>query len=125
MSKLKKEGLVVDDSATVRKVISKIINELGFDNRNAPDGATALKLCKERLPDFIILDWNMPNMDGMEFFKAFKKIPERYKCKVIFCTTESEIEKIMTAIDEGADEYIMKPFNKEILEDKLIEVGIL
>lgn len=117
--------LVVDDSPTVRKVIGRIISEFGFSIVEAEDGQKALNICASTTPELIMLDWNMPIMNGMEFFKAFKENPNRKSVKVIFCTTENELSKIVEAIDEGADEYIMKPFNRDILHDKLIKVGLL
>ena len=118
-------ALVVDDSSTVRKVIGRILSELGFSVVEAENGEIALEKTNETLPDVIMLDWNMPVMNGMEFFKKFNSLNSNRKTKVIFCTTENELDKIMEAIEEGADEYIMKPFNKDILHDKLTQVGVL
>ena len=119
------KALVVDDSSTVRKVIGRILSELGFIITEAENGKVALEKTMHDLPDIIMLDWNMPIMNGMEFFKEFKASNPDCKTKVIFCTTENELDKIMEAVEEGADEYIMKPFNKEILQDKLVQVGLL
>ena len=120
-----KTCLVVDDSRTVRKVISKIVKELGFEAIEAEDGKVALEECNKSMPSVVMLDWNMPVMDGMEFFKELIKMPNRSDTKVIFCTTENEIHKIKEAIDLGCDEYVMKPFNRSILQEKLIQVGAL
>ena len=77
------------------------------------------------MPDAILLDWNMPVMDGLEFLAQLRSMPSGTKPKVIFCTTENEVAQITRAIAAGADEYIMKPFDKEIVHSKLVEVGLL
>lgn len=120
-----KTCLVVDDSSVVRKVLSKIITELGFKTSQAENGAAALEACRESLPTVVLLDWNMPIMSGMEFFENFLEIEDHDETKVIFCTTENELDKISEAIAKGADEYIMKPFDKDILEEKFRQVGLI
>ena len=120
-----KTCLVVDDSSVVRKVLSKIITELGFKTSQAENGAAALEACRESLPTVVLLDWNMPIMSGMEFFENFLEIEDHDDTKVIFCTTENELDKISEAIAKGADEYIMKPFDKDILEEKFRQVGLI
>jgi two-component system chemotaxis response regulator CheY len=125
MASEKKVCLIVDDSRAVRKVMAKIIDELALSYIEASDGQEALQLCQQQMPDVILLDWNMPNMDGMEFFVAFQQVPGHETCRVVFCTTETEMAKVIVALDAGADEYIMKPFTKEIVESKLQQVGVL
>lgn len=120
-----KFGLIVDDSKVVRTFIKKILQELNFETNEAVDGLDALTKCKERLPDFIMLDWNMPNMNGLEFIKELRKSDHGHKPVVIFCTTENDVDKITSAINQGANEYIMKPFDSDILKSKLSQVGIL
>lgn len=117
--------LVVDDSRVIRMVARKILEELSFDVIEAEDGQQALDRCKESLPDAVLLDWNMPVMDGMEFFKALRQLPGGGDVKVIFCTTENDMSHIQEAISAGADEYIMKPFDSEIVQSKLVQVGLL
>ena len=117
--------LVVDDSKIVRKICSDIINELGFETEEAEDGQQALEKCQSEKPDFILLDWNMPVMNGIEFLEKFRALDGNENTKVIVCTTENDLEKIQTAISAGANEYIMKPFDKEIIKGKLEQVGIL
>jgi two-component system chemotaxis response regulator CheY len=119
------ECLVVDDSQTVRKIVCKIIGELGFSNREAEDGVQACERCKEKMPDVIILDWNMPNMNGLEFLIALRAMENGSKPKVIFCTTENGMNFIQDGMNAGADEYIMKPFDKTIVESKFIQLGII
>lgn len=120
-----KKCLIVDDSKVVRKVVRKIVENLGFQADEACDGSEALTKTQETQFDLIMLDWNMPIMDGMDFFKKFKESVNFDACKVIFCTTENEMPKIQEAISEGASEYIMKPFDENIVRDKLQQVGLL
>lgn len=123
MSEEKKTCLVVDDSQVVRKISISILKGLGIDVDEAANGQEALERCEEKLPDVILLDWNMPIMDGAAFLKEF-----RIKQKdtiVIFCTTENDLEKITEVISLGADEYIMKPFDATIIESKFKQLGII
>lgn len=119
-----KTALVVDDSKVVRLFARRILEELGFQVKEAEDGSVALNTCKAGMPDFILLDWNMPVMNGLEFIQALRKEPKGASLPVIFCTTENEMHKIMTALESGANEYIMKPFDKDILSGKLSQLGI-
>ena len=112
-------ALIVDDSKVVRLASSQILDALKIKYEIAEDGAIALEKVKQTKYDFILLDWNMPNLNGMGFFIEAKKLPDFEGTKVIFCTTESEIDKITKALETGASEYVMKPFNREIIEDKL------
>ena len=119
-----KTCLIVDDSRVVRKVASRIVRDLGFTVTEAAEGAEALRICRESMPDAVILDWNMPVMNGIEFLTAFKdEFPDAPP--VVFCTTENEVEKIVQAVEAGASEYIMKPFDEAILTDKFRSVGLL
>ena len=117
--------LVVDDSRVVRKVAGRIVTDLGFNAVEAEDGIVALEKCRESMPEAILLDWNMPNMSGIEFIIALRKEPNGDKPKVVFCTTESDMEFIQRALAEGADEYIMKPFDSDIVETKFVQVGLI
>ncbi len=120
-----KQCLVVDDSSVIRKVARRIMEEVNFDIIEAENGEEALNACRAKLPDVILLDWNMPVMDGLEFLTALRKEPCGDTPKVIFCTTENDMDHITQAISAGANEYIMKPFDKEIILSKLKEVGLL
>ncbi len=119
-----KQCLVVDDSSVIRKVARRILENLDFDIVEAGDGQQALNQCGENMPEAILLDWNMPIMDGMDFLVHLRKLPDGDKPKVVFCTTENDIDHISRAIAAGANEYIMKPFDREILETKFQEVGL-
>lgn len=120
-----KTCIVVDDSRVIRMVARKILEELSFTVEEAEDGQVALDLCKQSMPDGILLDWNMPVMDGLEFLKALRALPNGSEPKVVFCTTENDLNHIQEAISQGADEYIMKPFDQEIVASKFQEAGVL
>jgi two-component system, chemotaxis family, chemotaxis protein CheY len=118
--------LLVDDSGTIRKISKRILQELNFhDVLEAEDGIKALEVCSANMPDLILLDWNMPNMNGLEFLKKLRSTPEGAKPKVIFCTTENTMEFLQEGMTAGADEYIMKPFDKTVIETKLIQLGFI
>ena len=116
--------LVVDDSATVRRVIRQIITPLGYDVQEAENGHNALEKVMGQMPDVILLDWNMPVMDGLTFLRRFRALPNSSGCKVIFCTTVNDLPQIEEALDAGADEYIMKPFDEHIIMAKFSQVGL-
>ena|SRR5438128_9815693 len=111
--------LVVDDSRIIRKLAVRMLSELDIETCEARNGAEALALCMNSMPDIILLDWNMPILDGMEFLKRLRAMKVSIQPKVLFCTTESEFSRISAAIAEGADEYIMKPFDEDVLASKL------
>ncbi len=120
-----KTCLIVDDSAVVRTVARGIVSNLGFSCREAQDGQVALARCGEAMPDVMLLDWNMPVMDGIECLKQLRKLPGGTGVKVIFCTTQNEIEQIEEALNAGADEYLMKPFDAILVKDKFSQAGVL
>ena len=117
--------LVVDDSSVIRKVARRILEGLDFQITEAEDGQKALEACKRSMPEAVLLDWNMPVMDGYDFLKALRRLPGGEVPKVVFCTTENDVAHIARALSAGANEYIMKPFDKEIVEAKFQEVGLI
>ena len=117
--------LVVDDSSVIRKVARRILEGLDFQIIEAEDGEKALEACMRGLPDAILLDWNMPVMDGYEFLGKLRRMPGGDAPKVVFCTTENGINHIARAMEAGANEYIMKPFDKDIVAAKFQEVGLI
>jgi two-component system chemotaxis response regulator CheY len=120
-----KTCLVVDDSSVIRKVARRIIEGFKFAVSEAEDGEKALDACRRQMPDAVLLDWNMPVMDGYEFLKNLRSMPGGTAPKVVFCTTENDVAHIARALHAGANEYIMKPFDKEIVEAKFQEVGLI
>jgi two-component system chemotaxis response regulator CheY len=120
-----KTCLVVDDSSVIRKVARRILEGLEFEIVEAEDGEQAIEACRGRMPDAVLLDWNMPKMDGYEFLRSLRRMPGGDGPKVVFCTTENDVAHIARALHAGANEYIMKPFDKEIVEAKFQEVGLL
>jgi two-component system chemotaxis response regulator CheY len=120
-----KMGLVVDDSRSVRKVARRILEALDFETAEAVDGMEALAFCKAAMPDAILLDWMMPNMDGLEFLKLLRGEPGGDGPVVVFCAAENDPAKIAQALDAGANEYIMKPFDGDIVASKFGMAGLL
>ncbi len=117
--------LVVDDSRVVRKVARRILEDLRFEVAEAGDGVEALAWVRTAVPDVILLDWNMPVMNGLEFLRRLRAEPGGDAPKVIFCSVENDLDRIREALTSGADEYIMKPFDGDIVASKLALVGLL
>lgn len=120
-----KTCLLVDDSKVIRKFGRSIVEGMGFEVAEAVDGNDALEQCRQKNFDLILLDWNMPVMDGLTFMTKYKEEFKTSKTIIIFCTTENDLAKIKTAVTSGADEYIMKPFDAEIIKGKLIQIGLI
>ena len=115
--------LIVDDSRIIRKVARRIVENLGFEVDEAADGAEALAYCAAVMPAVVLLDWNMPVMDGLTFLRRLRGQPDGDQPKVLFCTIETHPERIAEALSAGADDYVMKPFDGEILQSKLDGCG--
>ncbi len=120
-----KSCLIVDDSSVIRKVARRILENLGFRIVEAEDGEQALGACQRQLPDAILLDWNMPKIDGYEFLKMLRRLPGGDRPRVVFCTTENDVAHIARARHAGANEHIMKPFDAEIIGAKFQESGLI
>jgi two-component system chemotaxis response regulator CheY len=116
--------LVVDDSRVVRKAARRILESMDFSVREAEDGQQALEACRAELPELVLLDWNMPVMNGLDFLRQVRREFGPERPIVVLCTTENAFEKIVEALDAGAQEYVMKPFDAEILGVKLAQVGL-
>lgn len=116
--------LVVDDSKVIRKVARHILETLDFIVDEAEDGREALDRCAAAVPDVVLLDWNMPIMSGIEFLRALLSSDISPRPKVVFCTTENGTAHIRAALDAGADEYVMKPFDRDTLASKLQFTGV-
>lgn len=117
--------LIVDDSRMVRRVAGRIIRELDFELAEAENGQEAIEQCRMKMPDAILLDWKMPIMDGLSFIKRLRKEPDGDIPVVVFCTAERDVHKIAEALDAGANEYVMKPFDSDIIQSKFFEAGLL
>lgn len=116
--------MIVDDSKAIRHVIANMLAKLNYTVMEADSGAGALERCREQLPDIILLDWNMPGMDGLECLKQLRAMDVKDRPTVLMCTTENTLPKIVAAMGEGADEYIMKPFDIDILKSKFEQLGL-
>jgi two-component system chemotaxis response regulator CheY len=122
---LTKSCLIVDDSRVIRTVAKKILVSLEFETREAENGQVALQSCVSAMPDAVLLDWNMPVMNGLDFLRELRQMPGGDQPIVLFCTTENDLERIQEALETGADEYIMKPFDSDIIEAKMSQVGLM
>jgi two-component system chemotaxis response regulator CheY len=120
-----KTCLIVDDSRVVRKVARRILEGFDFEITEAVDGVEALAACRSMMPEAILLDWVMPMMDGLEFLQRLRSEPGGKQTIVLFCSAETQPERIAEALEGGADEYIMKPFDSEIIAAKFIEAGLI
>ena len=121
---MKKNWLIVDDSKVIRGIARGILHDLGFETDEAEDGKEALAACAKKMPDAVLVDWIMPGMNGIEFLKELRAMPGGKTPKVFFCTTENDMSHITQALETGADEFIMKPFDAEILSSKVALQGL-
>ena len=116
--------LIVDDSRVIRTVARRIVEELHFIAAEAEDGMAALRACREKMPDLIFLDWELPSMKGLDFLKSVRGQQEGGHPVILFCTTESDPGEIASAMAAGANEYVMKPFDGTIVRAKLADIGV-
>ena len=120
MPDYKMKILVVDDFSTMRRIVKNVLKQLGFENIDeAEDGVQALAKLKSGSYGFVVTDWNMPNMDGLDFFKAARQEPALKNLPFLMVTAEAEKEKVITAIQAGVNNYIVKPFTAEIFKEKM------
>lgn len=120
-----KKCIIADDARVVRMVSAKILENLGFEVVEVEDGEEALEELEEKLPDLLILDWKMPVVDGIDVMRRVKKMEDGDKVKIIFCSAVCDLEKIQSVLNEGADDYIIKPFDHDIIQSKLTILGLL
>ena len=119
-------AVVVDDSRAIRMILGRTLRELGFEVREAGNGVDALAVLGAGSPvDLVMADWNMPVMDGLELLRSIRGNAQFSAVPVVMVTTEAEMDQMALAIEAGATEYIMKPFTKEILADKLRMAGLV
>ena len=124
---MKRKALIVDDSKAIRIILGRILRELGYEVCEAVDGKDALKVIESEKAavQLVLADWNMPEMNGLELLKQLRQDPDLDSLKVIMVTTETELDHVVSALEAGANEYVMKPFTRDILREKLELVGIL
>jgi two-component system chemotaxis response regulator CheY len=118
-------ALIIDDSRAMRSILSAILSDLEFEVENAPDAERAAQILEEDHDfDLALVDWNLPGMSGLELVRTIRARPDLGGIRLMMVTTETEIDRVRTALEAGADEYIMKPFDKDMLVEKLALLGI-
>ncbi len=118
-------ALIVDDSRTMRMIVGNILQEIGFETGNAGNGLEALTWIEQNgFPELACVDWNMPEMNGLEFVREVRQRSGNEAMKIMMITTESEADNVMAALESGANEYLMKPFSKDSVADKLTLLGV-
>lgn len=118
-------ALVVDDSRAIRSIIGKTVRELGFEVLEAGHGGEALERLKiHGMVELALVDWNMPEMNGFDFLLAVRANPSWKDMIIVMVTTETEMSQMQRALEAGANEYVMKPFTKDVLREKLQLVGL-
>ncbi len=120
------KALVVDDSRAMRLILARMLEPLGFSVREAADGAEALQLVRTGfVPDLVLVDWNMPEVSGLDVVQALASHPARPAMRVVMVTTETEMNRVAEALESGADEYLMKPFTRDAVAEKLGILGLV
>lgn len=119
------KALIIDDSRTTRFILSRMLRELGYETVEAEHGEQGITRLHEN-PDIklALVDWNMPVMSGLEFLKTLREGVQHQHLKVLMVTTETEMSQVIRAVEAGANEYVMKPFTKEMVLEKLQLLGI-
>jgi len=121
------KAMIVDDSKAIRMILSKTLEEVGFEVCQAANGEEALSVFERENGSIslALVDWNMPLMNGLEFVRRLRSDPRYASVRLMMVTTETEVEQMVQALEAGANEYVMKPFTKEIIADKLRLLGAL
>lgn len=119
-----KTCLVIDDSRVIRKVARRLLEDLGFHVQEAEDGAAGLAMCRTKMPDAVLVDSMMPNLDGIGFMKTLRREAKEAAPAMMFCTTENEENHIVAARAAGASAIVLKPFDRETLETGLQQIGV-
>lgn len=117
--------IVADDSSVIRKVARRILEGLAFEVTEAEDGKQTLTACMQRMPDAVLVDWSMPDMPGVDVIRRLRQLDQGRLPKIVFCTTENDVAQIAKAIHNGADDYVMKPFDRAILTEKFAQIGLV
>jgi len=120
-----KQGLIVDDSAVIRRVAGRILELIGFSSTELDDGDKALAHCETASPDVILLDWSIPNVDTIELLRKLRRVPGGDHAKILFCVTENDPMAIGRALRAGADDVLLKPFDQRSILEKFEDLGLL
>jgi two-component system chemotaxis response regulator CheY len=115
--------LIVDDSPVIRKVARHVLQALGFETIEAKNGQAGLDLCSQSMPDRILVDANMPVMNGCDFLRNLRAMEDGRRPRVVYCTSENDVGHIARALRAGADDYMMKPFHRDTLVAKFTSNG--
>jgi two-component system, chemotaxis family, chemotaxis protein CheY len=120
-------AMVIDDSRSIRMILGKMLTEMGYQVSQAANGKEALAAVEQETEplSLVLVDWNMPEMNGLEFVKNFRANARFSSVPLLMVTTETEIEQVQNALAAGANEYVMKPFTKEVISDKLRMIGAI
>jgi two-component system, chemotaxis family, chemotaxis protein CheY len=116
--------MIADDSPVIRKVARRLLEDVGFVVVEAADGGQAISMCRENMPDIVIVDWDMPDRSGVEIIGEIARLHGAANTRFVYCTSEIMIPEMTRAKRAGATSFLMKPFNRNILLQKLSEAGI-
>lgn len=117
--------LIVEDSEVIRKVARRIMLNLNFEVVEAENGQQALEICEAGMPDVILLDWHMPGMGGIEFLQSFRPLNKKKRPFIIYCATENDKMELSRAIAAGANDYVLKPYDREAIWSRMVEGGVV
>jgi two-component system chemotaxis response regulator CheY len=120
-----KQCLIVDGSRVIRRVTARILDGLKFETAEAENGQSALEACRFKMPDAVLVDARLQDMPAADFIRYLRREPKGAEAVVIFCTTENDSDEIALAVSAGANDFLLKPFDRESLENKFAEVGLL
>lgn len=120
-----KNCLIVDDSRVTRKIARRILEDLQFGVEEAEDGREGLEICRRKMPDAILLDCGMPGMPGVEFLRVLRREPSGNAPIVVYCTIENDISLITEAVTAGANQFMLKPFDREIVKEAFTQAGLI
>jgi two-component system chemotaxis response regulator CheY len=119
-------AIIIDDSRAMRLIVGRVLREIGFEVVEAANGREGLQVLKEPpVPDVALIDWNMPEVNGYDFVRAVRADRSFDKLRLMMVTTETELEQVAKALQAGADEYVMKPFTKDQVLEKLSKLGVV
>jgi len=120
-----KSCLILDDSSSIRKVTGRILSDLEFEVSEADNEPEALAACEARMPDCVIVDWQVPDVDSLRFLKMLRGMPGGDRPKIVYCLSENDPMSVAKAMRHGADGHMLKPFDRDLLKDSFAAVGLL